>query len=193
MWREWASQAPASGQQRTQASSTTPTRFGGGGESDLRAAKSLPGGFPHSFCLVSPRPASSKPFKESPRPLDDDELAHALGVVRQQINQAARRLEASEKLLRVKGPNRKLVNVIAHRKGRRLAATMARAAPAIREGTDHLTEDEVKKAVQDHLVAQEYRVEGVGPEHPGSTSRPLRRVSGWLSKPMASRLRAAPL
>lgn len=41
-----------------------------------------------------------KALKKSPRPLDDDELAAALGVVRQQVNQAARRLEASKKLIR---------------------------------------------------------------------------------------------
>lgn len=108
-----------------------------------------------------------KTLKQSPRPLDDDEIAAALGVVRQQINQAARRLEASKKLIRVKGPSGKLVNVINDRKGRRLAATMAEAAPAIREGTDHLTEDEVKKAVSDYLTAAGYEVKVAWDRAPG--------------------------
>ncbi|HSJ33568.1 MAG TPA: hypothetical protein VLB85_00735 [Acidimicrobiia bacterium] len=45
---------------------------------------------------------------------------------------------------------------------------MDRAAPAIREGTVHITEDEVKKAVSDHLVAQGYQVEVAWDRAPGT-------------------------
>jgi hypothetical protein len=45
-------------------------------------------------------------------PLDDDEIAQRLHVVRQQVNQAARRLESSGRLRRYEGSKGKIVNEI---------------------------------------------------------------------------------
>ena len=49
-------------------------------------------------------------LKVQARPLDDVELAAYLGVVRQAVNQACRRLERQEVLERSVGPNNKIVN-----------------------------------------------------------------------------------
>lgn len=45
-------------------------------------------------------------------PMDDDELAQRIGVVRQQVNQAARRLEKAGRLRRYVGPRGKIVNAL---------------------------------------------------------------------------------
>lgn len=107
-------------------------------------------------------------LKRSSVPLDDDELAQALGVVRQQINQAARGLEKSKKLIRVKGPEGKLINILNDRPGRKIAATLERTPPSP-SGSDssRITEDEVKLAIRDHLASQGYQVEVAWDRSPG--------------------------
>lgn len=87
-------------------------------------------------------------------PLDDDQLARLLGVSpRQSINQTARHLEAQGKLRRYTGPDGKIVNAIT-------SDVPAPTPPAPRPvGNGLLTEDEVKSAVKDHLVAEGFTVQ----------------------------------
>lgn len=95
------------------------------------------------------------------RPLDDDVIAAQLRVVRQQVNQACRRLEAQGVLLRVLGPEGKIVNqlrgpdsTIADPFG-----SMPTGAPPM-AATDgaRVSEDEVKTAVKRHLEADGFTV-----------------------------------
>lgn len=88
--------------------------------------------------------------------LDDDELAARLGVVRQAINQAARRLEAQKQLTRYVGSSGKLVNRLAAG-GTPDRLPVQQLAPAPRS-SGHLTEDEVKQAVKSYLEARGYEV-----------------------------------
>lgn len=83
------------------------------------------------------------------RPLDDDELAARLGVVRQAVNQAARLLSKQGRLIRHAGP--KITN--------RLIDTPLPHPPAPRlEQSGLLSEEQVKAAVRDHLVGEGYEV-----------------------------------
>lgn len=94
---------------------------------------------------------------EAPQPLDDDQIAGRLGVIRQAVNQACRQLQAQGQLSRATGPMGKIVN------GRgadqqpkepvRPSPSPVQAKPGMR-----LTEDEVKEAVRAFLVNQGYRV-----------------------------------
>jgi biotin operon repressor len=96
-------------------------------------------------------------------PLDDDDLAARLGVVRQAVNQACRRLAASGVLVREVGRDGKLIN--------RLTSTSSpqplpdRPAPQVRDHpafqdvtSPYLPQDEVKAAVKGHLEAKGYTV-----------------------------------
>jgi len=51
-------------------------------------------------------------LRTTSRPMDDDELAGRIGVIRQAVNQACRRLEAQGSLRRYVGPNNKIVDEI---------------------------------------------------------------------------------
>lgn len=75
-------------------------------------------------------------------PADDDELATTFGVARQAVNQAARRLESSGRLARSVGPDGKIVN--------RLPDHPAPPRPLLAVD-EHLSEDEVKTAIEAHL------------------------------------------
>ena len=94
--------------------------------------------------------------------LDDDRLAARLGVVRQQINQACRALESRGVLIRVVGSNGKIVNRLTGSSGSQAAQTapapraLPRAIGLPAQGP--LTEDEVKKAVSDHLSVHGFAV-----------------------------------
>lgn len=84
-------------------------------------------------------------------PADDDALAVRLGVVRQAVNQAARRLERDGLLARSVGAGGKLEN--------RLPRDPAPSPPEPRPGDGLLlSEDAVKAAVSEHLTAQGWAV-----------------------------------
>jgi hypothetical protein len=84
--------------------------------------------------------------------LADDELAVRLGVIRQAVNQSARRLAVQGRLVRdASGP--KITNRI-----RGTAPLSPPAPPRAASPSGLLAEDEVKAAVRDHLVAEGYEV-----------------------------------
>jgi hypothetical protein len=89
---------------------------------------------------------------------DDDELAALLGTVRQNVNVAGRRLAAAERIYRASGANGKIVNSC------NPLPEVATSAPLVTGGVRGLndpliTEDEIKRAVKEHLEAGGYRVE----------------------------------
>lgn len=96
------------------------------------------------------------------KPMDDDQLARRLGVSqRQSINQTARRLEAQGLLRRYVGTDGKIVNALPE------APTEADTNVTVPEAVPPRTpvqvagpisEDEVKRAVRDHLVVQGFEV-----------------------------------
>lgn len=92
------------------------------------------------------------------RPLDDDEIAKSMGVVRQQVNQTCRRLAESGLIRRETGPDGKLVNWTTGG----IAAAAATALPPRQlpnaTPTDRITEDEAKAAVRAHLEAEGFTV-----------------------------------
>jgi arsenate reductase-like glutaredoxin family protein len=89
-------------------------------------------------------------------PLDDDALAIKLGISpRQSINQAARRLEHEGRLRRHPGTDGKIVNALLEqpqRDGRPVASSDGRATKLT------FPEDDVKRAVEAHLLDQGFRV-----------------------------------
>ncbi len=97
-------------------------------------------------------------LKLQARALDDDELAAYLGVVRQAVNQACRRLEREGVVERYVGPNNKIVNRLRVSHVREAgAAPPAPVAPRSDDGA-LLAEDDVKNAVKAYLEAQGYAV-----------------------------------
>lgn len=88
-------------------------------------------------------------------PLDDDVLARRLDVARQQVNQVCRRLAKKGQLRRYVGADGKIVNDATDV---RVDLPPAHAAPAP-SGGSVITEDEVKRAVSDHLIAQGFQVD----------------------------------
>jgi Restriction endonuclease len=91
-------------------------------------------------------------------PLDDDVLARRLGVAqRQTINQTARRLESQGRLRRVVGPDGKIVNALPDSQ-ESLGPPAAHTRHAIQPALERITEDEVKRAVRDHLASQGFDV-----------------------------------
>ena len=100
-------------------------------------------------------------------PLDDDTLARRLGVSqRQSINQTARRLESQGRLHRVVGADGKIVNMLLE-SAASLGPSVADTRPAASHVSDRITEDEVKAAVRDYLVARGYAVEVAWDRMPG--------------------------
>ncbi len=90
------------------------------------------------------------------RPLDDDVLAARLGVVRQQVNQAARGLAARGVLRRVPGADGKLVNELVDDSE---PVSQLRARPPLGGApAGLLSEDEVKAALVAYLEARGYSV-----------------------------------
>ena len=92
-------------------------------------------------------------LNEAGRPLDDDQIAVALGVRRQAIHQECRRLESQGRLVRRVSVGEKIQNVLT---GSPPAARLEQVID-IQPG-DLLKEDEVKLAVRDHLRAEGYDV-----------------------------------
>ena len=87
-----------------------------------------------------------------PAGLDDDELAHRLGVVRQAVNQACRKLAAGDRLRRGVGGTGKIINTLD-----RTWQPVERVA-AMPEAGSLLTEDETKTAVRRRLMPDGYHV-----------------------------------
>ncbi len=86
-------------------------------------------------------------------PLDDDQLAVRLGVIRQKDNQAARRLSEQGRLVRRSEPGAKITNRLA------TGPLPPTEPPAPKtQPSSLLTEDEVKTAVRDCLAAEGYEV-----------------------------------
>jgi hypothetical protein len=97
------------------------------------------------------------------RPLDDEVLARrAHATSRQAVTLVCRTLEASGRIRRVDGPDGEPVNSIATRP--EAVATPAPSRPGAAVSPARitpealLTENQVKRAVRDHLIAQGYRV-----------------------------------
>ena len=88
-----------------------------------------------------------------PAGLDDDELAERLGVVRQAVNQACRKLVAGGRLRRGVGGAGKIVNTLD-----RTWQPVPEPLPAMPAEGSFLTEDEIKGAVRQHFVSDGYRV-----------------------------------
>lgn len=86
-------------------------------------------------------------------PLDDDQLAARLGVVRQMVNQTARRLSQQGRLTRHAAAGAKITNLLSTTEAPLPLPPAPKPSPSSR-----LTEDEVKKAVHDHLVDEGYEV-----------------------------------
>ena len=91
-------------------------------------------------------------LRRAGEPLDDDELARRLGVIRQHVNQACRRLATDGSLVRAPGASGKIVN---HLPGS--VITPPRPPPPVVSG-GLLSEDDVKVAVKQHLEERGYEV-----------------------------------
>ncbi len=97
-------------------------------------------------------------LKVQARALDDDELAAYLGVIRQAVNQACRRLEREGIVERFIGSNNKILNRLRSLEARKVRARPPASAPARPQERTLLSEDEVKEAVKTHLEAQGFVV-----------------------------------
>ncbi len=95
-------------------------------------------------------------------PLDDDDLAARLGVVRQAVNQACRQLVKRGLVVRDVGVGGKIVNQL--RPGGAESPLVSGSSvsltkpPVVPGSASLVTEDEVKQAVKEHLEAQGYDV-----------------------------------
>jgi DNA-binding MarR family transcriptional regulator len=96
----------------------------------------------------------------SAHPMDDDEIAARIGVVRQAVNQVCRKLEAQGRIHRRVGPDGKLVNQIVDEPpmGQLRVAQSTPQRPADATAT-LILEDDVKRAVRDFLLARGLSVE----------------------------------
>ncbi len=102
------------------------------------------------------------------RALDDDQLAAYLGVIRQAVNQACRRLEREGVVERYVGPDGKIVNRLLGAAAPSRPLPTNRSAAVIRsEASTLITEDEVKTALKAHLEAQGVCRHGRLGTHPG--------------------------
>lgn len=90
-------------------------------------------------------------------PLDDDELARHLEVQpRQSINQVARRLADQGVVRRYQGPAGKIANSLADEPK---DPPPPKSIPTVAGSTEHLSEDQVKQAVAEHLRRQGFHVD----------------------------------
>ena len=90
------------------------------------------------------------------RPMDDDELAERLGVIRQHVNQVCRGLEADGHLRRVQGTRGKIVNEIIQpqRESKTSIGRRGFERPHLEQPDEDVSEDQVKRAVKEHLEKQ---------------------------------------
>jgi hypothetical protein len=101
----------------------------------------------------------------SAHPLDDDEIAQRMGIVRQNVNQICRRLEAEGLVRRVVGPTGKIVNrSIGPAEAGTETPAPAPPSPPSSTGSDAiatslLTEDDVKRCVATYLRSRGLHVE----------------------------------
>jgi hypothetical protein len=98
-------------------------------------------------------------LKRYPEGLDDDQLSQLSGVVpRQQVNQICRRLEANGVIAREAGAALgKIVNRLDPGIPSRLPAMSPPSLPIV-PGVPLVTEDDVKRAIRDHLVEDGWTV-----------------------------------
>ncbi len=93
-------------------------------------------------------------------PMDDDEIAMRMRVVRQAANQVCRKLEAQGLIRRRIGPTGKIVNEIVDAPASTPASVVR---PTVRRSTtvaaEPILEDDVKRAVRDFLQARGLHVE----------------------------------
>jgi hypothetical protein len=101
-------------------------------------------------------------LRVSPRPMDDDELAARIGVIRQAVNQTCRRLEGQGRLRRYIGREGKIVNELTDTSASDVTPPPI-PAPALDVSRpvagQPISEDEIKAAIRDHLVARGFHVE----------------------------------
>lgn len=92
------------------------------------------------------------------RALDDDELARKLGVIRQAVNQTCRSLAARGLLVRGASAGGKIVNRLPRDGSAATAVAPAPVRPRSAAPGSLLQEDEVKRAVLEHLEAEGWTV-----------------------------------
>ena len=96
----------------------------------------------------------------SAHPMDDDEIAARIGLIRQAVNQVCRKLEAQGRIHRRVGPDGKLVNQIVDEPTLGQPPVLQSASQRLADGTTTLIlEDDVKRAVRDFLLARGLSVE----------------------------------
>lgn len=101
-------------------------------------------------------------LEKSSRPVADSELAEVLGLRHQAVNQTCRSLERLGRIRRLQTVGAPIRNVLVEAPAR---DAVERAAPTTSTGL--LTEDEVKAAVKEDLVARGYDVEVAWGRSPG--------------------------
>lgn len=101
-------------------------------------------------------------LERSGRPLADAELAEELGLRHQAVNQTCRSLERLGRIRRLQTVGAPIRNVLVEGPAQDVAASVV---PTMR--TSLLTEDEVKAAVKEDLVARGYDVEVAWGRAPG--------------------------
>lgn len=101
-------------------------------------------------------------LERSGRPLADAELADALGLRHQAVNQTCRSLERLGQIRRLETVGSPIRNVLVE-----VPAPDAAASVVSMPATSLLTEDEVKAAVKEDLVARGYEVEVAWGRAPG--------------------------
>lgn len=86
-------------------------------------------------------------------PLDDDQIARRLGIIRQQVNQACRRLEREGLLIREPGTQGKIVNRISSK-------AREPSEPNVRSGafSDWFWEGNVQDAIKSHLTKEGWTI-----------------------------------
>jgi hypothetical protein len=112
-------------------------------------------------------------------PLDDDDLGRRLGVARQAVNQTCRRLARLGLITREVGLDGKLVNRLDSGTAKTQVVPTPPALTTTGPAPSLLSEDEVKRAVKDHLEALGYIVTVAWGRAPGAdidACHPGRRI-----------------
>src|SRR5687768_2403931 len=99
-------------------------------------------------------------LEEAATPLDDNQIATRIGVVRQQVGDRCRHLVRSGLIVRERGVDGRIVNRRSPSPGTPVAARPDRTAPAgtaaarAGEPSDWYWEGHVQASLRDHFVAQ---------------------------------------
>jgi hypothetical protein len=117
-------------------------------------------------CLVMPTLAERiiGTLAEAGKPMSDSQLAKHLDVVHQAVNQTCNALAKQGKIKRAKSVGGSIQNILVNPS---VAQTPKAPSTASVTPGKLLAEDEVKKAVQDHLTAHGYQVQVAWGHHPG--------------------------